>query len=235
MEKVTDVLLTGDYSMFKTIKGNRTLNQINLNLIKKSMKLQQLMSPILVNEHYEIIDGQHRFEACKALKLPVYYIMQKNYGLTEVQRLNVHSKNWNLVDYIDSYAFRGYEAYEMLRDFHLKYKFSISECITLLGTTASRPLHALRDGTFMVGDYDKAIERADKICAVGDFYDGYKRRAFVCTMIHLFENEEYNHDHFLAQLGKQPSKLTNCFTMKDYLHLIESIYNFQHRTKVRLF
>ena len=57
--------------MFKKIKGNRIVNKSNLNAIITSMEQQQLVSPIMINEKFEIIDGQHRFEACKELGLPV--------------------------------------------------------------------------------------------------------------------------------------------------------------------
>ena len=39
-----------------------------------------LMCPIIVNENYEIIDGQHRYSASKELGLPIRYIVGEGYG-----------------------------------------------------------------------------------------------------------------------------------------------------------
>ena len=45
------------------------------------MKKKYLVSPILVNEKMEVIDGQHRLQAQKELNLPTYYIKNKGYDL----------------------------------------------------------------------------------------------------------------------------------------------------------
>jgi hypothetical protein len=39
------------------------------------------MSPIIINKYYEIIDGQHRFDALQKLGLPIQFIICKEYGL----------------------------------------------------------------------------------------------------------------------------------------------------------
>lgn len=87
------VLRTNDYEKFNHLSGNRIINELNLAKIKKSMEENFLISPILVNEHLEIIDGQHRLQAVKELGFPVYYFVNKGYGLKEVQALNSNGKN----------------------------------------------------------------------------------------------------------------------------------------------
>lgn len=66
---------TTDYFLFKTIEGNRNKNLMHINRLKKSMADNYLFTVIVVNENYEIIDGQHRFDVIKELKLPLHYIM----------------------------------------------------------------------------------------------------------------------------------------------------------------
>lgn len=56
---VGQVCQTNDYSLFKTLKGNRNINQAHLYRLTKSIKEKYLLSPIVVNEHFEIIDGQN--------------------------------------------------------------------------------------------------------------------------------------------------------------------------------
>lgn len=34
-----------------------------------------MYSPIIVSEDFRIIDGQHRFEACKELGFPIYFLV----------------------------------------------------------------------------------------------------------------------------------------------------------------
>ena len=65
------ILSTYEYDKFKKIKGNRKINFKNLGKIINSMSKKQLVIPILVNEKFEVIDGQHRLQACIELGLPV--------------------------------------------------------------------------------------------------------------------------------------------------------------------
>ena len=69
MEVYTSVMKSNNYDMFKFMEGNRKISSTNLNQIISSMKEKQLVIPITVNEKFEIIDGQHRFSACKYLNL----------------------------------------------------------------------------------------------------------------------------------------------------------------------
>ena len=78
-----------NYAQFQPIDGNRTILQHHLKRLKKSMEENFLISPILVNEKMEIIDGQHRFEAAKSLGLPIYFFIVQGYGLSEVLKIGL--------------------------------------------------------------------------------------------------------------------------------------------------
>ena len=69
-EVVTEIRKTNNYPMFKNMIGNREIKDKNYKKLIRSMSEKQLIIPILVNEKLEIIDGQHRFNACKTLQLP---------------------------------------------------------------------------------------------------------------------------------------------------------------------
>ena len=114
---------TTDYFMFKTLNGNRDINQLHLTRLKESFKKDYLTTIIMVNENFEIIDGQHRFLICQEFKLPINYIICKNYGLNEVQILNANMKNWQTVDYVNGYCDLGYKDYMIYRDFVEEYGF----------------------------------------------------------------------------------------------------------------
>ena len=48
------------------------------------MQSNYLFTVIIVNENYEIIDGQHRFEVIKELNLPLRYIICEGYGFAAI-------------------------------------------------------------------------------------------------------------------------------------------------------
>ena len=98
------ILTTNNYELFKSIDGNRNVNELHLSRLKKSIQKKYLFTFILVNEKHHIIDGQHRFEVIKELGLPLNYVVCKGYGINEVHQLNENSKNWNADDYLDGYC-----------------------------------------------------------------------------------------------------------------------------------
>ncbi len=93
---------TENYTLFKTIDGNRKVRSAHVKKLKESIVIDPrtiLFAPILVNEKYQVIDGQHRLEAIKQLGLPVYFIRHKGLGLDIVQKLNSNAKQWQPIDY----------------------------------------------------------------------------------------------------------------------------------------
>ena len=132
MELFGNILKTTDYSLFKKVKGNRTVNKANLNAIVTSMEQQQLITPIMINEKYEIIDGQHRFEACKALRLPVYFYVVNGYGTDGIKRGNTTGMKWNKGAFLESYMEQEYENYILFNDLLVSYNITISLAIKLL-------------------------------------------------------------------------------------------------------
>ena len=69
---VNQVHSTNEHSVFKIQIGNRPVNNNHVARLIISMKKSYLMSPLIVNEKMEVIDGQHRLSAQKELKLPTY-------------------------------------------------------------------------------------------------------------------------------------------------------------------
>ena len=111
-EIVGQVYMTRDYEKFKKLIGNRKVLDKRVARIKKSIAAIGLIpSPIIVNEKYEIADGQGRFYACRELGLPVYYTIVKGIGLKECTHLNQGQTNWKPIDWIELYAAQGNENY----------------------------------------------------------------------------------------------------------------------------
>ena len=74
------VFKTNNYAKFTFLEGNRGLKTAHLLRLKKSFKENPLVSVIIVNDDFQIIDGQHRYTICQELNLPLYYIILSNYG-----------------------------------------------------------------------------------------------------------------------------------------------------------
>lgn len=229
------VYTTTDYFLFKTLDGNRKLNQLHLKRLIKSIEERPLFSPIIVNENHQVIDGQHRLEAFKALKLPINYIVINGYGLREVQILNANSKTWNADDFMHGYCDLGYKDYITYKEFKEHYNFDHNSCMTLLaGGTSGKNVKDFYEGNFKINNYELAKDMAEKISLLKDFYAGYKRRSFILAMSTLLKNENFSFVEFVSKLKLQPTALVDCKDISQYKMLIEEIFNYRRKPKVNL-
>lgn len=248
------VNITHDLSIFKFLKGNRPPNPQHIKRLTKSIQTYgMLVNPILVNEKYEIIDGQHRYLAAKEVDCPVYYIVLKGYALQQVHTLNMNQKNWTKTEFLHGYANMGLEDYIVLRDFWKKHRWLLlGDAIALCSNTSSFTSMISSDriyksgktevksngfieGTWKVRDLQQAEINAMKLKSIEPYFkEGYNQSTFVGTMLTLFNHKNYNHDIFLQKLQIQPSALIRQATREQYKLLIEDIYNYRSRNKVSL-
>ena len=97
---------TTDYSLFKDVSSNRDVDRKHVKKLVNSIREKNLLevNPIIVNEKLEVLDGQHRLEAAKQLKVPIYYVISSDVTHNDISRLNSNKKNWLLMDYINYYT-----------------------------------------------------------------------------------------------------------------------------------
>jgi ParB-like chromosome segregation protein Spo0J len=76
IESEYKIYKTKEYNKFKILKGNRTIPRNRVEKIKQSIEeVGCIINPIIVNENYEIIDGQGRFTALQESDKDIYYII----------------------------------------------------------------------------------------------------------------------------------------------------------------
>jgi hypothetical protein len=235
---VSQVHTTKDYHLFKSIDGNRNKNLMHINRLKRSMSENYLFTVITVNEKYQIIDGQHRFDVIKELSLPLNYVICNGYGLDEVHILNQVSKTWSAEDYMNGYCQLNYPDYLKYAEFKGRYGFGHVETITILSGYSSGingdKLQTFYRGLFKVDDYKAACDVADKIEIIGQYYTGYKRRSFIYAMLNLFNNKNFEFTELIQKLKTQPTAMVDCTNVAQYISLIEEIYNYRRREKINL-
>lgn len=236
---------TTDYDQFKIINGNRSVNEIHLERLKKSFADNYLLSPIIVNEKFEIIDGQHRFQAAKELELPVYYLAVTGFGLKEIQIYNTNSTNWKKIDFLHMFCDLGKEPYIKFKEFMERFPyFGLLACERMLRNRSGNMTEQVggrkvqkdyfEDGHLIIEDWDQGIDIAEKLIQIKPYYKGFARATFVSCMISLLKHENFHFDKFMEKLELQPNSLVHCNKVADYKLLIEDIYNFRARNPVNL-
>lgn len=251
IENVNMVYKTKDLSIFKSISGNRNVNLQHVRRLVDSIgKNGMLCSPIIVNEHYEVVDGQHRLLAAKELKCEIYFIIMPGYRLSQVQHLNLNQKNWSKNDFMEGYASMGIVSYVKLKSFvEHNDDFTFNDCISLCNNGSSHNTYSLsqkyradgknmnqsqvfEEGTWKGKDFELAQHLANKIRMIKTYYEGYNRSAFVGTIIGLMLNKQFDFNEFMHKLRLQPTALVDCATREQCKTLIEDIYNYKRRDKI---
>ena len=224
------VFSTTKYDMFSFLDANRKLNVRNYSKLINSMKEKQLIIPIIVNEKMQIIDGQHRFTAEKELGLPVYYMIQKGYGIEEVKRANMVSSNWTKEDFMLSHIQTGIDEYVEFKEILDTYGINIADAIALFAFVQNKNQtlagKIFDNGSFSLAGKDKAIEFLE---ALEDFsfFKEYKSKSFFSAFMKLYFNPDYDHKKMKERLKVRGSYLTKKGSYGEYLEVLtKQIYSF---------
>lgn len=227
---MTTIQSTRDYTLFKSIDGNRRINKQHVKSLTEALAEKAhliALNPILVTEDFGIADGQHRFEAIKQLGQPVYYIQAKDLDLQDVQSLNASSKNWTPIDFAISFSDLGNKNYKLYLDFKKEFGLNHDVLLDFLSLDSPMTANMFRKGMFKVTE---PISRSWELCVghrdTGQFYDGYKRRSYAFAYRKMFENEAYDHSHFLKKMERFGATLQDYALQNDYLRAMENIYNY---------
>ena len=97
---------TKDYSKFKFLKLNRAVNKRHVtNLMKLNKERSRFhLFPIVVDKDMNIIDGQHRYTACKENNSPIFYITDNactEDKFTEITKVNTATRSHSHTDIFD--------------------------------------------------------------------------------------------------------------------------------------
>jgi len=236
---------TKDYHKFKLIKGNRDISEMHIKRLKHSISQTPLISLITINERYEIIDGQHRFNAFKELGLPIHFIMVYGYGIKEVQILNANSTNWKKTDFLDGHSKSGKESYLKFKKFQEDFpSFNFSTCLKVLSNLRSEHTKTyegikaqskdFEQGLFEIPNLKKSYEIANMIMDYKPYFDKFNHTTFISTLLYLFQHENYKHTQMLSKLKLQPKALVVCRNQTQYALMLEGIFNYHTSKKVSL-
>lgn len=239
MNKESDitVYVTDDYSMFKKLLGNRAVKSVN-KIIESVLEVGALYDPLLVNEKYEVIDGQNRLEALKELGMPVHYIIQPGIGYKECQWLNIGRSNWSTEDHIYFFAERGNQEYRRLASLMMEFqkKFGIHGIINmtkpnLLNEGGALPNHSIQSGSFELSpeEYELAIMRMSSAERLG-YVDFGKRkklnsRVYWACVSYIYQHQEVEAAKVIEALRQFETLIPSCTKVSEQLQFFDDAIN----------
>lgn len=115
MDRVfSKIYQTYNYQQFKILEYNRDITRFDL--LNESIATEGIKNPILVDEEFNIIDGQHRYTYAKELGKPIIYYVTPKKSENDVVEINTTAKRWQISDYIRHYANQGNNEYLRLNE-----------------------------------------------------------------------------------------------------------------------
>ncbi|APH20912.1 ParB/RepB/Spo0J family partition protein [Clostridium botulinum] len=222
---------TYDYSIFKVHPKNRNVDLKHVEEIKISMQKKLLFNPILINEKMEIIDGQHRFEACKQLGLPIWFIMVEGLDVQDMQILNLNNNNWRHEDFLDFYIKEDKNNYKVFKKLLYKYKINFSDLINIIDTLSEningeKEMFNMFDrGDLDIDCYEDVVAFLEEL-SLFDNYEYNRRTSFVKAFFKLYIKDFYNTDHMKYRLDICKNKLSRnkCSTISEFCDFLANIY-----------
>ena len=228
---IGEVRETYEYDLFSFLDGNRPVNSSNYKELKASMTEKYLMCPIIVNENYEIIDGQHRYSACKELGLPVYYIVCEGYGIEQVKRANIVSKTWKKQQFLDMYLAEDKEEYKIFNSLIQTYNIPIAVLIKMFAVIRKVPVTKVslefEEGEFVASEAMQIMKFMDDLEDFSGFKE-YKTSNFITAFMKLYFRPDYSHEKMVSKLARRGSVLEPKTTINDYLNILcNEIYSYK--------
>lgn len=221
---------TTDYSIFKEYNSNREIDQKHVRRLIAAIRERNLLSvnPILVDKFMRVIDGQHRLAAAKELGVEIFYLEGDSLDRKDISKLNSNQKNWKTLDYINFYTLERLEAFVKFSHMINKYPMiSLSALLILCSSESSRNLPELQNGFLDVGSLMEATEVCDFLISLNEKYSMkfvFDSR-FPLAMKQASCAEGFDLKVFEDHVEGNPRAMVQCHTKKQYLAMIEEIYN----------
>jgi hypothetical protein len=236
---------TTDYSKFKKARGNRPVDEGHVKQLKKLIAAKDLYDPIRVNKNMEVIDGQHTLQARKELELKVPFIIIDSDDPLDVARLNTGRRNWSLEHYLDHHCVRQKRDYQICKNKMNQYGLNVGEAIVLLlknATIWNRISTEFKTGDFKIPA--GGIENIDRVGAqlmqLRKFFHGMDdtkrrlKRSFVYAYIVVDKHPMFEFSRFKKACASRSSWFLTGTSTKDYVIIIEKIYNAGLTTKKKI-
>jgi len=259
--KQQTVQTTNDYARFKYLDGNRELKESNTKSIFNQIAQHGQRIPIVVNERNEIIDGQHRLEACKRLSIPVKFIVDVGATIDHVISANIVGQKWSLMDYVNRYRIQGNENYERLYEFIIeckKHDISTSAAMHIVSNGKSyKGYYMYEDGKirqhggsfkmkklYYVGDdvklgffrMNKTQEPMTRLESIVQFkhFAFYKKTFFINAILQVMRIDDFDLKRLKQAADTYPNRFVNEPDVDGFVKMFESVYNYRAKVKLPL-
>lgn len=242
MAKYTDGE-TLEYGKFKTLDGNRSVLQPRFKKVEASVnRVGFIPAPIIVNENWEIIDGQARFEVCKSKNLPIVYRQVEGIGQRECTAMNSASTNWTTRDYVDMYAALGNENFIRLQQLLDEYsdcgmKTVLQAASSIYGDWLSKKV---KDGTLTIEESEIpqarfTLEYIRRFVPIIEEHQLPSKTNLKAALCFIYRHPTADKEWMFRKFEKHWMDCTGYSRIDQALECLSNIYNKSRRNGIEFF
>lgn len=232
----------------KLTEANRSLKRPHIDRLKGIIEKNGYLTgcPIICDKDGFIIDGQHRYVACKELKIePPIVVLEMDNAFDMAPVMNSSQLRWGTADYVHYYAMKGYPDYIVLEQIckekglkpSVVYNIVTGKSVDKGGLGNQREVSTLKSGSFKIGDMsDKGLAKLErKINAIMEIVnrtDLPKTDRLIIALARLAKDKNFSFATMLAKIDYQKAKIYRCSTILEYQQMLANIYNYKNIKKV---
>ncbi len=248
MRDLNKIHTTNKYN-FILVDGNRSIKPVKIKILSDSIKKYGLFNPINVNFKNYILDGQHRYLSCKALNVPVKYILSDidvsdKEMVSLIREINSVQTNWNNKDIGYAYSIHAdnkesYKKYLELIGMGVSHSTVIEACGMLSrgDEKAKSYYYDFKNGTMIITDGVKH-RVAGQIKMLADSKIDKKvwnRIYFIRALLKLRKQKDFEAYQFIDNFNKYPQKWISAYTVNENIKSIIKVHNYKARSKAKYY
>jgi len=232
---------TKNYDQFKYFKSNRevTVNQKLSTEIKTNNRLHS--HPIVVDKNMYVLDGQHRLDIAREMKIDIYYIIDEM-GCEDDIRLTQGSKNWSQNDYLNFHKSHNVAEYIFIDKIINEYDVKLNRILKcfITATDSYSITSSFKSGKIKFRiPQDEIIRIISDYKEISDTCNLFIQKPFYSTfhdsILILLQIKEFSKDRFIEQINRSPDHLivaSKFNSIKNVKDALLRIYNKWKRNDV---
>tara|TARA_R110000744_G_scaffold4953_1_gene17564 strand:- start:90 stop:836 length:747 start_codon:yes stop_codon:yes gene_type:complete len=222
--------VTKDYSVFQYFDRNRIVSKTNVEKLRQDMALNTQKDEVVVNEKWQVIDGQHRIAALEKDKKPVKFRVKPGANMQDVIAANNTGTKWNTPAWVRNFSHPDHvnnKPYVMYIEFKEKHKLCDGVCQLLL----SEDFHdygrkSFKNGTFKVKNLGRAEENAAALAELVAVDKMFNSMRCAVGFLKIQKLPHFKLTILKTQVEKHCNKITHRVTHSDWVDGLIRVYNF---------
>lgn len=244
--RTMNVYSTKNYEHFNISELNRNIKPSNVNVIKNSLLSEGQQKPIVVDNDFYIIDGQHRYTALKELRLPVEFIISNRAGNTVKDKMNVmESQNtsfsWSNMEKLELRS-KIDDNYLRLKKLINEYGFGLHSTCHILFNQQIDLQNRKKSGNLSIGFAEntmiiteemilKSKDRFKNIKELCEINKIFYSSAILKLMTSLIRFQKLDLRTLINKAYKYKNKIEDLNDSNSKLDFIEKLYNYNSKNK----